>query len=313
MNKYHSFFLIIIVLLFKQYDCSLQTHEDFMLKPKLLLIFFSQLRTFQKTWRNVQSALNFGDFEVDILVISNISSRCGFHECDPKWKILNDDDFIKSIRNTYDTAEFNFLGIDQSTERVDNSIYRGLTGAKVGNISKGGMAVVYPGLKNFTNNNIENFLSDYHHVLMLRPDVVFTNTLNITEVCARRRGFNLIMSPYNIDCFVFLRESDFGFLACDPLSVLDYFHPTSTCESYDGCQRGHDDPPELPHEFQGSWKHTCWRDRSIFKACEQNFCHQVLTFQQKGKRLGNLNEEEVFLTIHRSAHGDKVKTFDLFT
>ena len=177
MNKYHSFFLIIIVLLFKQYDCSLQTHEDFMLKPKLLLIFFSQLRTFQKTWRNVQSALNFGDFEVDILVISNISSRCGFHECDPKWKILNDDDFIKSIRNTYDTAEFNFLGIDQSTERVDNSIYRGLTGAKVGNISKGGMSVVYPGLKNFTNNNIKNFLSDYHHVLPWLRTLVTPRTL----------------------------------------------------------------------------------------------------------------------------------------
>ena len=196
-------------------------------------------------------------------------------------------------------------------------------------------------------------LDAYAAVYVTRPDVVLTRgftwpvlkesrvraalgsaspssllpTVDLASECAQRGGLSLVEGSFvhgHGDGGGLVRDSDFAFLACDPLALLAFFFKTrapnqpscrreacavqanhaACAESWAGCAGcsrsrceggAQPQPPPVPREFRdGGFARTSCAGPGAY------LCTSLAQFAKSGRRLGTLGASRVYAAIVRS-------------
>jgi len=265
---------------------------------RLDIIVFGIMRTFQETWPRVQDQLRLSQLEsrgvnVNIIVSTTLKVRCTEKDklesfCPEVWERWSEDEFRRQIRATYG-SRLQYI-FDTSAENLD----------KVGELLKSDEGSVYTMLKD-TGLRLWSDRKPSHSgiTVLLRSDVYFTTTsVDFRAICKSQPGYHFISGSWERPCFWHQRDLDFGAVACSPRVLELDFVDLERCEQHwPGCANGKDQPPPLPKGFSGSWNDHCGND--ALRACSSYECDQILTFLSRGEFLGNLDAQEIFLTIHR--------------
>ena len=172
---------------------------------KVAVIIFGQMRSFEATWPQIKEQIGVTSdrINVSVFVTTSLSSRCTEKSgCSVRIQNMTQDIFKRQIENAF----YPHLQVLYETESR--------------NLQK-----IYDFLD--TIDDIQSFWKEFDHVLILRADVVFTKSFNLMETCVNYPGFNVIGGTIVRDCFWYHRDWDFGFLACEPSLIMDYFFPKS--------------------------------------------------------------------------------------
>ena len=248
----------------------------------LLVVVFGLMRTFKTTWPTMRQAIKGFD-KIDIVVSTSIKHRCtgaspgrAFRgNCRDEFTRPSAEQYRSSIFDTYE-PNLHFLFTNNVLRNEDRILASIDAAAKI---------------RYKVSRDI--FLSRYHHVLIIRPDVQFSSPhVDIQRLCASHAGFNIISADWERECFWHRRDWDYGFLACDPKSLVHYFQPKSKCNANGTCAT-----PRLPDGFTGSWKDPSCAGQK--RACDTLYCHRAKEFVDNKTRLGNLDDERVFFKIIR--------------
>lgn len=246
---------------------------------RLLVVIFGLMRTYERNWPEMK--LVTSSFDTEILVSTDPTVQCQGQVCATGTPGYTEEEFRKQIERIYGaTTHVYFTNKYRSEFRIPP-----LIAARSSEL----------------NLTRENYLKRFNILLALRPDVLFTTHacfFDIGEVCQTHHGFNLISGTIVRDCFWHKRDWNFGFLACQPLSLLEYYKPSLTCQnSWPGCNTTEPTIPTLPPDFTGSWYTPCGAPKPVLnqsdlgrRLCKHGYCDRVVTFQLNHERLGTIDD-----------------------
>lgn len=280
-------------------------------KPqKLLIIVYGLMRTYKKNWPVLTKQLNLEGLEkchsqVDLLVNTDLKTRCSerdymrgscANEEMRRQKFLSNEEYLKEIKETYkpylkavfNTPTYNLGRLEETLDVLSNS-----TDEKP--------SESYPILLQQLleqAGQADHYLNQYTHILAIRADSKLSRDkcrgcdkldlqINLNEVCDKAPGFNVIHGLKTpVSCGIHSRDNDFGFLACNPKLMRDYFVPHSTCLPKD--VRARKNMPPVPSDFGHSWDRACGDEL-------MSQCRKIKEFHERSIRLGTLDKENIFV------------------
>lgn len=262
--------------------------------PKVLILMYGLMRMYKETWPIVANQLNLaglvaGGGKVDLIVATDLTTRCSDKEtsegrCRQEWYGPTNEQYAKEIKEAYQPY----------IRAVFDDPTNGAAGRIIPAVEKhfGFNAPDTAFVRKLVGGSSDPF-SQYDHVLALRTDATFSHDFDISDVCARYPGMNFIHGDYECGCYIHWADSDKAFLACEAQLMRNFLRPQASCE-------GLTDPPPIPEGFGGSWQGHGFDWPGVGQASGPGMgeCHQILEFQNIGKRLGSLDDDGIYAHIN---------------
>ena len=137
-------------------------------------------------------------------------------------------------------------------------------------------------------------LGRYNHVLVMRPDSIFTRPLNLRHACNKHPGFNIISGSLQRQLGYFHdRDFDLAYLSCEPQHLQRWLHPW-LCNDANCRLPKHSPPPRMPAGFNSSLTVDQCKP---FYGIMRFECTAVAGFEKSGVRLGNLDDSHIFVNV----------------